>query len=167
MINCTVSGATILAQTVTAIMATAALIVSIISLYLQRRDKRPQLRVTGSVSTLVDAELKPVEYVYMLSVANRGQMPTTVTQVYLWDKPDWKIVFPAVRGQMTLPCKLEPGEGTSWWVNYEELREALRQMGHEGKIRVKLEATDATGGSHTKRENIILNAPWWRRIFRG
>jgi hypothetical protein len=51
-------------------------------------------------------------------------------------------------------------------VNYEGLRETLRRDGHRGKVRVKLEATDASGSSHFARTHIILNAPWWRKVFR-
>jgi hypothetical protein len=159
-----VQGAT---QAVTAVVAVVALVVSTISLYLQRRDKRPLLKIRGSIATLYGSDNEPVENVYWFDVANIGQIPATVTQIYVWDKPDWKWAFQDLRGQSAFPCKLEPGEGAGWWVNYEVLREVLRRNGHRGKVRVKLEARDATGGSHTERTKITLNAPWWRRVFGG
>ena len=147
-----------LAQGMTGLIALAALGVSLYNLHLQRRDKRPQLKITGSLSTLMEANLKPAEDVYMINVANTGQMPTAVTQVYLWDKPDRKIAFPNISGEKPLPCKLDPGDGANWWVGYEALREALRRSGHRGTVRVKLEATDQTGRSHTTRTKIKVNA---------
>ncbi len=164
--GCTVPAATVLAQTVTAIVATAALIVSVLSLYLQRRDKRPRLKITGSLSTFTDGDFNPGEHVYMLGVANRGSIPVTVTQLYIWYSRSWKFVFPEIRGTRPLPCRLDPGDGSSWWVGYEALREALRRSGLKGKVTIKIEATDATGGCHATRARIVLNAPWWHRRWR-
>lgn len=154
-------------QAITATVAVAALVVSIIALYLQRRDKKPQLEISGSLSTLLDADLQPLEHVYMIKVANRSAAPVIVTQLYIWDKPNWKNTVLGWRGDKPLPCKLEPWGGASWWANYEGLRERLREQGHRGKLKIKLEATDATGGSHFKRTTIVLNAPWWRRVLGG
>jgi len=152
-------------QAITAVVAVAALGVSIYGLYLQRRDKSPRLQVRGSLSSLMDHDMSVVEYVYMITVANQSTDPVTVTQLYIWDKPDWKQVVLNLRGERPLPCELGSWQSASWWVNYEGLRETLRRNGHRGKLRVKLEATDASGGSHFARTQIILNAPWWRRIF--
>ncbi len=164
--DCAVPAATILAQTVTAIVATAALIVSIISLVLQRRDRRPRLKITGSLSTFMDHNFNAGEHVYMLNVANKGATPVTVTQLYIWYSRSWKFAFPEIRGDRPLPCKLDPEDGARWWVGYEALREALRRSGLKGKVRIKIEATDATGGSHATRTRIVLNSPWWLRGWR-
>jgi hypothetical protein len=150
-------------QAITAVVAVAALGVSIYGLYLQRRDKNPQLRVEGSLSSFMDRNMNVMEYVYMITVANQSTAPVTVTQIYIWDRPDWKLVVLDWRGDTPLPCELEPWKSSRWWSNYEELRETLRSNGHRGTVRVKLEAKDASGGSHTTRTKIILNAPWWRR----
>jgi hypothetical protein len=154
-----------LTQAITGVVAVAALGVSIYGLYLQRRDKSPRLQVRGSLSSLMDHNMNVMEYVFMITVANKSTAPVTVTQIYIWDRPNWKLVVQDWRGDRTLPCELEPWQSASWWSNYEGLRETLRSNGHRGKVRVKLEATDASGGSHAARTKIILNAPWWRRIF--
>ena len=156
-------------QAITAIVAVAALAVSIISIRRQQRDRSPQLKVRGSLTTLMDSNFEVVEYVYMITVANHSTTPVKVTGLYVWDTPQWKMVFPNIRGEQDkqLPCKLEPWESASWWVNYESLREALRRQGHQGKHRIKLEAVDGTGRSHFKRTAILLNTSWWRKTFRG
>ena len=73
----------------------------------------------------------------------------------------------SLRGDQPLPCELGPWQSARWWVNYEGFRETLRRNGHRGKLRVKLEAMDASGRSHFARTQIILNAPWWRRLLGG
>jgi hypothetical protein len=157
--------ATILAQTVTAIMATAALIVSIISLRLQR----PRLKISASPNTFMDRNFNAGEVVYMINVANKCPAPVTVTQLYLWPRiwlrRGWKFALPDVRGDRALPCRLDREDGAHWWVEYEALREVLRQSGLKGKVRIKIEAIDATGDSHTTRTSIVLNAPRWRRAW--
>jgi hypothetical protein len=152
-------------QAITAMVAVAALVVSIIALYLQRRDRLPKLEISGSLSTHLGADLMPHEHVYTIKVANHSAVPVTVAQLYIWDKPNWKMTVLGWRGDKPLPCKLEPWDGASWWANYEGLRERLREQGHRGKLKIKLGATDASGGSHFKRTTIVLNAPWWRRMF--
>ncbi len=62
-------------QAITALVAVAALGISIYGLYLQRRDKLPRLLVRGSVSELQDADFKLVEHVYMITIANHSSAP--------------------------------------------------------------------------------------------
>jgi hypothetical protein len=104
-------------QAITAVVAVGALAVSIYSLYLQRRDKSPQLRVRGSIGDLMDPDFNPVEHVYMITVVNHSTAPLTVTQLYklyIWHRPDQKLAVPNMTGEKPLPCKLDPWEGRSW-----------------------------------------------------
>jgi len=108
----------------------------------------------------MDHDMNPIEHVYMITVANQSTNPVAVTQLYIWDTTDWKSVVLNLRGDKPLPCELGPWQSARWWVNYEGFRETLHRNGHRGKLRVKLEATDASGRSHFARTQIILNAPW-------
>ena len=66
-----------------------------------------------------------VEHVYMITVANKSTDPVTVTQFYIWDRPDWKMTVLGWRGDGPLPCELGPWQSSRWWSNYEGLRERL------------------------------------------
>jgi hypothetical protein len=136
----------------TAAVAVLALILSAWGLYLQRIDKRPRLRVRGKCAVLfAGPELSPPTYAF--EVANVGHVPVTVQSVYLRPGHRWndKIVWRQewlLHESQRLPCRLEPGESATWYVDHYPILMFLKSKGYKKRARVALIAADGLGNFH-------------------
>lgn len=160
----------ILIQGATAAIALGALILSIYNNYLQRRDKRPQLKIRGSVGWLLSSTLSESSGgEYFIEVANTGQMPVTISQIYIGIKGDEKLAFPPglLGAERSLPCRIEIGDSAQWWIDLNKLRVQLKEVGYKGWASVTLLVHDKLGTYHSKRVTIrVSEPPWYQKVYR-
>jgi len=111
------------------------------------------------------------EQYYFIEVANKGQVPVTVSQVYIGIKDNLRLVFAPnmLGGEKPLPCRLEVGDSGQWWVEAEALRQSLREdYGYRGWARVTPMAADRLGNRHKGRYTVwVSEPPWWQKFLRG
>ena len=148
------SGAPVWLQYLTTFIAVLALFLSGLSLFLQRRDKKPKLNIEGSFGG-VTYEPEPL---YIFTVSNPRDRTVTLKQITIGLPGFRKRVFGSLRGPQPLPTKLAHGESAMYWVTFKELKRSLREQGYSNSAPVTLRAHDALGNVYEKRTNIRLGS---------
>ena len=162
---------------ITTAVAIAALFLSLWTLYLQRIDKRPRLRVLAKSAWLF-AGSEQIAEAYAFEVANVGHVPVTVQNVYLRPGHRWneKVGWPGGFRHEThrLPCRLETGESATWYVDRYPIRMFLKSKRYKKSARVTIIAADGLGNFHKCRTRLYLTRTWglslrewWRRLLGG
>lgn len=132
-------------------IAALGLVLAILSLWLQRRDKRPRLPIRHKTAMLPGAP-RPSDPRVQFLVANPGEQTITVTSVHLLLRGGQRI--PIHNGWMldtegnlgfiiSLPCKLTAGESISLFADLRPLATHLKRMAYYPKASFKIEVTDA------------------------
>jgi hypothetical protein len=150
----------------TAVVAFLALILSALGLYLQRIDKRPQLRVQAKSAWLYVGTKAPAA-AYAFEVANVGHVPVTVQNVYLRPGHRWneKIAWPGGISQgPLLPCRLQTGESATWYVNRYPIRMFLKSEGYKKSARITVIAADGLNNFHKGRARLYLTPTWGSKL---
>lgn len=143
------------------VVGIASLIVAVLSavgglIYkqLDRRDKRPYLEVETALGKLT---FTSDELMMFFNVINVGQAPVTISAIYLDLPDDQRLLFPYLRGERALPCRLEPGEKCHFWHGYRQARDSLRGEGYSGSLPVTVVIEDALGNRYTKETNFRVS----------
>ncbi|MDP9476210.1 MAG: hypothetical protein M3R38_11115 [Actinomycetota bacterium] len=143
------------------VVSLLALGLAVLSLYLQRRDKHPRLKIRHKTA-MVPSLPSPDDPRAQFHVANPGEQTITVSAVHLVLKGGrripvtggWMIDTEGKLGFITLPCKLTSGESVSFLTDLRQLAKVLESMGYYPKAKFKIEVTDATDKTYTKRTKI-------------
>jgi hypothetical protein len=120
----------------------------------------PKVLVTGSTSFVVAGEDVGPPF-YVITVANRGVVPVTITSVGFevsGDDSAFSLDPTDPQGRQSVPARLDPGESTSVVFDHLELGRMQRERGIRRPF-----ALTATGERHRgKRVNGKKLASWGR-----
>jgi len=133
---------------VTAVVAVLALFLSCLSLYLQRRDKKPHLRLEPSVvhqdfSVIYNgtSHERPGLAIHIL---NAGERQVHIKAIYLAVGKNTKIEV-VCHHPSREASTIEPHRSHECVMAGGELAERLERMGFEGRIRSRIEVRDELG----------------------
>jgi hypothetical protein len=85
----------------------------------------------------------------IFTVANPSERPSQLTGIRLPLKDGANMVFPHLDGEKHLPCMIEPGTSSKFWVNLSEVEASIRSRGYTGSVKIHAVATDALSNDYT------------------
>jgi hypothetical protein len=145
------------------LIASLGVVLACLSLWLQRRDKRPRLRIQHKTAMLTSGPHVSEPWA-QFHVANSGERTITVTSMHLLLGKGLRIPIVGFNDKMldkegnlsfiSFPCQLTAGESVSLLTELRPLAKQLRSMDHDPKAKFKIEVTDATDKRYTKRSRI-------------
>lgn len=101
----------------------------------------------------------------VLNIANAGQVPVTVSSVFLALHGNQRMVLPHLTSGYEgkeLPCRLEPGEPALYYHDIREIARSLLAAGYSGSARIQVVVEDGLGKQHKVRTRIIDLEGWSR-----
>jgi len=155
-----VSTAQLWAQVTTATVAALGFLLSLFNLYLRWRDNRSRLRIEKSEGFRT---LMPDTPLMILSIANAGKVPLTVSSVFLELRGKQRMVLPYLQSGYEgkeIPCRLEPGEPALYYHDISEIARTLLEAGYSGTAKLKVVAEDGLGKKHKIRTKIMDLEGW-------
>jgi hypothetical protein len=150
-------------QYTTTFIALAALALSGLSLYLQRKDKRPRLRVTREESYFANQV-----HLESCRVVNDGRVAVQVVAIHLITSHGNEIPLSplpenlrphAAEGEQSLPYWIQPVERARFSVVRNELNQKLRSAGYRGHTNFKLAVVDGLGNKYTVNNAMVVIQP--------
>jgi hypothetical protein len=145
-------------DTVTALIAIAAFLLSVYNFYVDRRDKRTRLvvRVSQDTQTSHRGPYKVVR----IDIINLSERCVTVSAVgILWRKEPFS--FPNVTGWRSEPFQLDPYDGRKDIVVDEQIvASTLREKGASGRVRIKASCQDRLGRVYLSKKYTINVDEW-------
>jgi hypothetical protein len=85
----------------------------------------------------------------LFTVANPSERPVQLTGIRLPLKNGANMVFPHLEGERRLPCMIEPGTNSKFWVKLSEVEASIRSRDYIGSVKIRAVATDALGNDYT------------------
>jgi hypothetical protein len=85
----------------------------------------------------------------LFTVANPSDRPAQLTSIRLPLKNGGNMVFPQLEGEKRLPCMIEPGTSSKFWVQLAGLEASIRSRDYTGSVKIRAVATDALGNDYT------------------
>ncbi len=159
-------------------VAVVALVFSVYTFCVQRRDKRPRLKVTAREDVAVTTRMqgtfllgvgmkrdeagKPAgagEPIICLEVANVGEKTVRVVEVKLVQPSGAYMRLGSMGAERPFPPRVEPGDSTRCWIGLGEVTDIVRTGGASGRIRLTFEAKDALGYVH--KGTITVDTDEW------
>ncbi len=146
--------------------------------YVQRRDKRPRLKVTASEDTAVTTTLQgtfllgagikrsdagePIgagEPMVCLELANPGERTVRVVEVRMVQPSGAYMRLENMGAERSLPPVVEPGDSTRCWIGLGAVTDIVRVGGVTGTVRVTFEVKDALGYVH--KDEMQIDTDEW------
>jgi hypothetical protein len=147
------------ADIVVAITAIAALLLSVLGLFLRWRDGRVNLLVRASLALGLYRNREPGVYCVSISIANRGQQAAKVTYLGLEVRNnDNRMALVAPMTDKPLPCLLTPGDSADYMNPVEGLREGLSEAQIPEPWEVRAVVRDAFGHEHRSERWLRIKA---------
>jgi len=149
---------------ITAIVAVIALALSLYNVYVQRKDKLPNLRLTSDYRRIEDEERS--KRIYSCRVVNQGSVPTQVRAVRLLFENDRGVPFPesnigkehlfeneyclpSQKRPGVLPVTLQPFQSVRFAAWEGDLRITLENAGFRGSAQFRVGVVDSLDKVHT------------------
>ena len=83
-----------------------------------------------------------------ITVANPSDKPAQLTGIRLPLKIGSNMVFPYLDGEKRLPCMVEPGTNTKFWVRLSDVEAGVRNPAYSFKTEIHAVATDGLGNDY-------------------
>lgn len=84
----------------------------------------------------------------LFTVGNPSERPTQLTGIRLPMKNGGNMVFPFLDGEKRLPCMIEPGTSSKFWVKLSDVEASIRSKGYAGSLTVHAVASDGLGNDY-------------------
>lgn len=84
----------------------------------------------------------------LFTVGNPSERPSQLTGIRLPLKNGANMVFPYIDGEKRLPCMIDPGTSSKFWVKLSEVEGSIRSKGYVGSLKVHAVATDGLGNDY-------------------
>jgi hypothetical protein len=144
-------------QYATTFIALAAFILAVLSLYLQRKDKRPRLKVTTEFYLAIHFRVLSCQVVNVGGVAVQlvalYLIPPHGTELLLAPVPEY--VRPHLaEGEQRLPYWIQPGERVRLTVFEDEVAQMLRSAGYSDYTFFTIAVVDAMGNAYTTHDGV-------------
>jgi hypothetical protein len=89
------------------------------------------------------------EQMMLFTVANPSDRPVQLTSIRVPMKNGGNMVFPHLEGEKRLPCMIEPGTSSKFWVQLADVEASIRSRDYMGSVKIRAVATDALGNDYT------------------
>ena len=149
---------------ITAIVAVVALVLSLYNVYVQRKDKLPNLRLTSDYREIADVGRS--RRIYSCRVVNQGSVPTQVRAVRLLFEHDRGVPFPesnigkehlfeseyclpSQKRPGVLPVTLQPFQSVRFAAWEGDLHLTLENAGFRGRAQFRVGVVDSLDKVHT------------------
>ena len=84
----------------------------------------------------------------LFTVGNPSDRSTQLTGIRLPMKNGGNMVFPFLDGEKRLPCMIEPGTSSKFWVKLSDVEASIRSKGYVGSLDVHAVASDGLGNDY-------------------
>jgi hypothetical protein len=84
----------------------------------------------------------------LFTVTNPSDRLAEQTSISLPMKNGANIVFPFLDGEKRLPCMIEPGTRSKFWVKLSEVEASIRSRNYIGSVKIHAVATDGLGNDY-------------------
>lgn len=85
----------------------------------------------------------------IFTAANPSERSTQLTGIRLPLKNGSTMVFAHLDGERRLPCHIEPGTSSKFWVKLADVEASMRDHGYSGPAKIHVIASDALGNDYT------------------
>jgi hypothetical protein len=75
------------------------------------------------------------EQMMLFTVANPSHRPVQLTSIRLPVKNGGNMVFPHLEGEKRLPCMIEPGTSSKFWVQLADVEASIRGRDYTGSVK--------------------------------
>jgi|SRR5271165_5665233 len=134
---------------VTVIAAVIGLLVSALRSRAHER-RRPGLQVNLAFGALTyDGPPHLSDQMLIFTAANPSDRSTQLTGIRLPLKNGSTMVFPHLDGERRLPCHIEPGTSSKFWVKLADVEASMRDHGYSRPAKIHVIASDALGNDYT------------------
>jgi hypothetical protein len=146
--------------------------------YIQRKDKRPRLKVTVREDTATTTKMQGTfllgvgvkrnedgkpdgagEPVVCLELANLGEKTVRVVEVKMVQSSGAYMRLENMGAERPFPPVIEPGDSTRCWISLGKITDTVWVGGGRGKIRLTFEVKDSLGQMH--RDKIDIDTDEW------
>lgn len=84
----------------------------------------------------------------LFTIANPSERAAQLTGIRLPLKNGSNMVFPYLDGEKRMPCMIEPGTSSKFWVKLSDVEASIRSAGYNGGTQIHAVATDALGNQY-------------------
>lgn len=120
--------------------------------YVQRRDRRPQVKSVMEYAVIPPGIVDPGEDLVAFTASNPGDRLVVLTSHHLSVPGKQNLhTFDHTLPGDRLPCELQPGQKCTLLRKLETLKEGLREAGFRGKVKVRSVFVDATGNRYCSK----------------
>ena len=84
----------------------------------------------------------------IFTVANPSERATQLTALRIPLGDGSNMVFPYLQGEKRLPCMIEPGTNSKFWVNLADVKASMRSRGQGLTAKIHAIASDALGNDY-------------------
>ena len=84
----------------------------------------------------------------LFTVANPSDRPAQLTGIRLPLENGTNMVFPHLDGEKRLPCMIEPGTSSKFWVKLSDVEASIRSKGYAGSLNLHAVASDGLGNDY-------------------
>lgn len=139
----------------------------------QRKDKRPRLKVTAKEDTATTTKMQgtfllgtnmkrngegklggAVEPVVRLELANLGDKKVRVVEVRMVQSSGAYMRLGSMGAEQPFPPMIESGDSTRCWIGLGKITDIVRVSGTRGRVRLTFEVKDSLGHIHRGKINI-------------
>ena len=111
--------------------------------------RAPSLQVNLAFGFLSDGGPELSDQMLLFTVGNPSDRPAQLTGIRLPLKNGSNMVFPYLDGEKRLPCMIEPGTSSKFWVKLSDVEASIRSKGYAGSLEVHSVASDALGNDYS------------------
>ena len=111
--------------------------------------RNPALSVNLSFGALTyDGPPYLSDQMLIFTVANPSERPIQLAGIRLPLKNGASVIFPHLDGEKQLPCMIEQGTSSKFWVNLSDVQMSVRSRGYPSPLDLHAVASDGLGNSY-------------------
>jgi hypothetical protein len=111
--------------------------------------RSPALSVNLSFGALTyDGPPYLSDQMLIFTVANPSERPIQLTGIRLPLTNTANMAFPHLGGEKQLPCMIEPGTSSKFWVDLSDVQMSVRSRGYASPLELHAVASDGLGNSY-------------------
>jgi len=84
----------------------------------------------------------------LFTVGNPSERPAQLTAIRVPINKGGNMVFPFLDGEKHLPCMIQPGTSSKFWVKLSDVEASIRSKGRAGSLNIHAVASDGLGNDY-------------------
>lgn len=140
-------------------IAALSLLVSALTFYLQKRDKKEILKITSGLGFTVSS-MESSENKFFLEAANVGERVVTLSSFGFRMPNKQVLILPFGNQHVSLPHELHPGKSCTMYMPVTSAIEAIVQQGYRGTVKL-MPQFSAQSGAKFRGKPLKFNLGAW------